>query len=65
MMPESPQPDWPPETHQLLARYWEVSNRIAILNSRRMSAQLTRIMQGINGEVEETEAMRRWWMNRY
>jgi hypothetical protein len=56
-MPEAPQPCWPAEATPLLARYWQIS--------RRMSRQLTRSLEDLNGETEPTEPMRRWWRDRY
>lgn len=64
-LPSEPSAHWPENAAPVLARFWEVSNELARLRSRRVSQQLSRFLQGANGSVEMTDAMRRWWMNRY
>ncbi len=65
MLPLEPSAHWHESAVQIHARLLEVSGELSRLNSRRTSRQLSRFLQGVEGSDEMTDAMRRWWMNRY
>lgn len=65
LMPTEPPPSWPTEARDLLRSYWEVSKELSRLNSRRESQRIIRFMNAANGEAEMSDAIRRWWLNRY
>ena len=60
LMPEHPRPGWPPDARQLLAGFWEVSRAPSVLNSRLMSRQLIRLLQGAHGDTAQRGATRHW-----
>jgi len=65
LMPTDTPPSWPTEAHDLLRSYLEVSKELSRLNSQRESKRISRFMNAANGEAEMSDAIRRWWLNRY
>ncbi len=64
-IPAKAPPDWPQEAMELNEKYQTVSTELSRLNSRHMSKQLSRFLSAGGQEADMSDAMRRWWMNRY
>lgn len=64
-IPAEVPPDWPLEAMKLHEKYQMVSTELSRLNSRHMSRQLSRFLSAGGQESEMSDAIRRWWMNRY
>jgi hypothetical protein len=64
-IPAEEPPDWPHAAVQLHEKYQTVLTELSRLNSRHMSRQLSRFLSAGGQETAMSDAMRRWWMNRY
>lgn len=65
LMPADPPSHWSEEACALFEAHQSLSNELSRLNSRRESQRLSRFTDAANGKAEMSDAIQRWWLNRY
>lgn len=56
---------WDGTARRMLAEYNRLSDRAAVLNSRRCSRQVSRFVNEINSGAPVSPEVMSWWLNRY